>query len=165
MGSRVWPLIAFFATIVWLIGETALALPHLRERIAVHFDAGGQPNGWATPIGLLSDVMLISAIAGLIFAGAGLLEAIPTKWLNVPNRRHWLAPERAAESVAFIRDWTRWFLVVTMAFLAIVFGLLLSANLQIPPKMSGAVFGAVFIYLGATIAMLAALIWRFRRSN
>jgi hypothetical protein len=165
MASRLGPIIGLYFMASLLIGETALVAPYLGERIAVHFDAAGRPNGWASPSALIRDVSLVSAFLASIFLGAGLLQAVPAEWFNVPCERYWLAPERRSGSIAFMRDWIRWCVVLTMALFVGVLALLLNANVHTPPKMSAAVFGVLIVYLGASVAMLCALIWRFRRRD
>jgi hypothetical protein len=59
----------------------------------------------------------------------GWLDGVPDRFLNLPNKGYRLATDRRAAALATLRDWLRWFLVIT--FVALV--VLMSAMLQAKP--------------------------------
>jgi Domain of unknown function (DUF1648) len=148
-----------------LIGEVAYYLPMLPDRLAIHFDASGRPNGGLSQAGFSIMVVVTMMVTAAIFASASLLGRIPDRLINLPNKSYWLAPERRDETLTFLREWSRWVLVLTLALLTLIFGLTLRANLATPPRLQP----ITIIWLaGAFIVILAALsvplVWRFRAS-
>ncbi|WP_424362283.1 DUF1648 domain-containing protein [Methylocystis parvus] len=162
MPSRLAPMVAFLALAAVLAAEAAFYLPRLPARIATHFDASGAPNGWASPSVLSQDIALLTAIFAAIFLGAGLLDHVPMRMINLPGGRRELdaAQEKAAK--AYLRDWIRWFVVLTVTLFALVIGRVLAANLAPEPRLGNEMWVLLGAYLVADGAMLLALIRRFR---
>jgi hypothetical protein len=82
--------------------------------------------------------------------------------INLPNKGYWLAPERRDETLAFMRDWSRWFAVLTLGLITLIIGMALRANLAAPPQLPGYGLSAVVTYLVIAVAMVLAVFWRFR---
>jgi uncharacterized membrane protein len=94
-------------------------LPMLPDRLATHFDAGGRANGWSNQAGFIRTVVILIAIATAIFLASGPLGHVPEWLINLPNKSYWLAPARRDDTFAFMRDWLRWFVVVTLALVTL----------------------------------------------
>jgi uncharacterized membrane protein len=145
------------AHIVW-------AAPRLPPTVASHFDAAGQPNGWMPRETFL--ILYGATIVGLavLFVLAGkLLEWVPARWINLPNKAHWLHPSRRAETFAY---WRRWFAAsgcTILAFLIAVMHLAIRANLATPPVLGGAVWGVLAAFLLVTGALTLSMLRRFGR--
>ncbi len=147
-------------TVMLLLAAVAAAqllhyYPKLPETIAVHFGASGQANGWS---GRTSFFMIYAgieaaiALAGLAIAFFG--ERIPASFLNLPNRDHWLSPERRDETLAFVWTQTIWIEVMTLAFLVTIAELVFRANLgDGAPRLSSG-FAVVLI------AFVAGVVWQ-----
>ncbi len=161
MSLRISQYVVLAALCAAIIAETALFGPMLPMRIATHFDGSGLPNGWMSGTAFVREITIIAVIAVAGFLAAGLIPKIPARWINIPSRDYWLAPERQAAALGFVRDWVRGFLLFTIALLAGVHGLVLQANLIDPPQLGSTVFWILGAYGIATLAMLAAIIWRF----
>lgn len=162
MPSRLAPMVAFLALAAVLAGEVAFFLPRLPARIATHFGADGAPNGWASPGTLAHDIAILTAIFAAIFLGVGILDRLPMRMINLPGGRRLLDAGQEKAAKAYIRDWTRWFLVLTMALFALVIGRILVANLASAPTIGNEMWVFLGAYLIADGAMLFALIRRFR---
>src|SRR5690349_6137471 len=97
-------LICFVLCIVGYLIYVWQSSPHLPDKVASHFGMDGKPNGWM----LRSDYVLYMGAAGVglplfILAIYSLLSIIPKQLINVPNRDYWFAPERRAETAAWLR--------------------------------------------------------------
>ncbi len=71
-----------------------ISLAILPPRVATHFGWGGMPDDWAsrqantfTVLGLETFLFLV------LYFSPRLAGAIPAMWVNLPNKRFWLAPE------------------------------------------------------------------------
>ena len=54
---------------------------------------------------------------------------------------------RRDATLLHVSGWLRWFVVLTVVFLAVVFGLAFHANLSTPPQLSVATIWVLVIYL------------------
>jgi uncharacterized membrane protein len=156
------PLILFVLLCVLLVGEAVYYLPMLPPRLATHFDASGRANGWSSQTGFRTVLTALIVIFTAMFAGTGLLRRIPDRFMNLPNKSYWLAPDRRDQALAFICDWMRWFLVTVMSLLALVIGMILRANLVTPPHMPNSVVWFLLAYLATSVVMVVVLVRRFR---
>ncbi|HWB45585.1 MAG TPA: DUF1648 domain-containing protein [Hyphomicrobiaceae bacterium] len=162
MPIRRLPLLAFAVVAAWLAGKLLLTWPLLPDRVAVHFNAAGEPDGWAGRASLALQIGGLLAAFALLFAGAGWLDRLPDRYLNLPNRAYWLAPGRRAASMEVLRDWFRWFVVAVLAAVAAVATAALNANLIDPPHFALSLPLVLALILVPTLAMLAWLYRRFR---
>ena len=162
MPARPVPIIVFVLLCLGLAGTAAYYLPVLPERLATHFDAAGRANGWSDHAGFVESVVALILIMAAIFFGGGLIGRIPDRLINLPNKTYWLAQERREQALAFLRDWLRWFVVLTLAMLTLVIGMALRANLAEPPQLSGYTTWLIAAYVVLTLAMLLTIFRRFR---
>ena len=147
-------------TVMLLLAVVAAAqllhyYPKLPETIAVHFGASGQANGWS---GRTSFFIIYAAIeAAIVLASLAVAffgERIPASFLNLPNRDHWLSPERRDETLAFVWTQTIWIEAMTLAFLIAVAEFVFRANLAGGgPTLAGG-FAVVLI------AFVAGVVWQ-----
>jgi serine/threonine-protein kinase len=162
MPARPAPIIVFVLLCLGLAGTAAYYLPVLPERLATHFDAAGRANGWSDHAGFVESVSALVVIMAAIFLGGGLIGRIPDRLINLPNKGYWLAPERRDQALAFLRDWLRWFIVLTLAMLTLIIGMALRANLAAPPELSGYATWVIAAYVVLVLAMLLTVFRRFR---
>jgi serine/threonine-protein kinase len=138
----------------------------LPEIVAVHFDASGSPNGFATRESC-RQLMLwftLGAPAFIVLVTALIPRLIPPAMINIPNRDYWLAPERAAESVSFLSEQGIWFGCIFLVFLAWVDELLVEANSITPPAFpTGAFLGAMALLFAAIGLWAVRMFRRFGR--
>jgi hypothetical protein len=85
---------------------------------------------------MLMAVIFALAVFAATFVPAGLIKRLPDRMINLPRKERWLALERRDASVAFPRDWTRWLAVTIYGFFTAMIGLLVQANLAVPPHLS-----------------------------
>ena len=136
------PLVLFmvlFAAAACLISSLAEQLPEL---VAVHFDAGGVANGFTTreDCRMFMLTLTLGAPVFILVVGALIPRLLPPSMINIPNRAHWLAPERAADSIAFLSEQGVWFACIFIVFLAGVDWMLARANATVPPAFPTRLF-------------------------
>jgi len=158
-GSLLFPaFVACAATFVWLTG---LRLPAL---VASHFGSSGTPDGFM-PRGVYIGFMLVFVMgfpALLVFVTSFALGR-PNARINLPNRDYWLAPERRAETVCFLRARLRWFGVLLVTFLCYAHWLVVLANESQPVRLAESWFiGGLAVFLVAILIWLRMLLGRFR---
>jgi len=162
MPSQRAPVIAFALLCLALAGAVAWYLPMLPDRVATHFDAAGQPNGWSSPAGLIESAVLTIAATAVVFFAGELLRWLPDGLINLHNKNYWLAPERRDASLGFVRGWLRWFAVVTLALLTLMIGAALRANLATQPRLPPYLLWALLPYGALVLAMTVLMVRRFR---
>ncbi len=102
-------------------GLTLWAHSLMPDQIPVHFDGEGVPNRWAGKDEFLWVNISLVVVFFFTFAlGAILIPKIPVKWINLPNKDYWLAPERKTHSFADMRVYYLAIGVVTLLLLGII---------------------------------------------
>jgi uncharacterized membrane protein len=124
--------------IPWLVTATAITgtvilsivyWPQLPEKVASHFGAGGQPNGWMSKGAFVTfNIVLQLGLAVVMFGTGVLSRMLPTSMLNIPNREYWLADERREQTLAETESMLGWIGAGTAVFLLIIFWLVFEAN-------------------------------------
>src|SRR5450432_4328425 len=100
---------------VWL---TSGGLPSV---VASHFAAGGAANGFMPRSTYIVFMLAVTVLVPSLIALSGrLIEALPVARINLPNRDHWLAPERRAETLAALSAQSVAFAALLAAFLCFV---------------------------------------------
>jgi uncharacterized membrane protein len=102
---------------------SAAVYPRLPERIPIHFDLAGNPDGWAGT-SLLSWFLLpliATAVAGMMLVAGRLSEYRPELW-NVPEKARFLAlpVEARAPVVARLRAFMALMAVMTTALMGVI---------------------------------------------
>jgi uncharacterized membrane protein len=163
MPTRHTAMIGFLLLAFIVLAEFAYYLPQLPDQLASHFDLiEGQAVGWSDKPGFVVATTFVVLILGAIFLTAGWLDRLPRSLVNLPNRTYWLALERRAATFARIRDWLRWFMVLTLMLITAITGLVLRANLTSPPRLSQFALWLVIGYLLLAVMMTVMLIQCFR---
>jgi len=160
MALRFTPKIAFVLASVVLIGHVVFHYADLPQTLAVHFDARGRPNGFASREAFLLMNIGIAAFFALMFWGVGFVQRLSPRFVNLPHKDYWLSPARREASMAFITNWARWLFALAMALNVLVMGSVLHANLKTPVEI-----GPWPHYLaGAFLVVLAGMtLWLLRR--
>lgn len=161
-GSRLFALyVASAAAFVWV---TSVGLPGL---VASHFGASGAANGYMTRTFYM--VFMVGFVIGLpalmtfvTWYAVGTAKAR----LNLPNRDYWLAPERRAETTAFLRVGVLWFGALLVTFLCYAHALVVLANKAQPVHLAGSWFiGGLVVYFVVLLVGVRMLLGRFRRGG
>jgi serine/threonine-protein kinase len=163
MKSVRTPLLVFvllyvcFGIFVWL---SVGALP---PRVATHFGAGGQPNGWMSRQGYLR-FTLIFGLAFPLFPALllSLTRFLPDSCINLPNRDYWLAPERRKETFGFFSRQFVWLSCAMICFVSAMHFLVVHANGVPAPRLPGSwVFAAVVCFILAVLVWISRLLLHF----
>ena len=155
----VFILLLLFA--VFFVTGTVSELP---PSVASHFDAAGQANAFMSRSGYTRFVLCLAI--GLPALVVAVLTAVYSRAadMKLPNRDYWLAPQRIAETRAFLVAHGIWFGSLLVILVCLVHWLELAANRVHPPHLPGQLFAAVMIaFLLATAAWIAVLMFAFRR--
>lgn len=156
----------FIFLLVLVVVQSIYHYPQLPERVASHFDANGRPNGWMTRDTFIGFYWGMAGLAALIFLGLPrFLRRAPNKRINLPRREYWLAPERRAETVAYLGRQLLWMGSATLMFSIGVFHLAIQANLTDAPRLSPAAFPLIVAYLIFTLLWVVRLVFKFRKTG
>lgn len=152
-------LLAVAAAFILLSGQS---LPPV---VASHFTAGGNANGFMPRGAYLGLMLSITVLVPLLLAlGHGVVRLVPPQFVSLPNRDYWLAPERAAETFAFLRQHGMLMSGMLAAFLCFVHWLVVRANALQPPRLSEAWFiSGLVVFLLALAVWLGVFVAHFRR--
>lgn len=132
----------------------------LPDRMASHFDAAGQVDGYQSKAAFAATSVAIQLFQiGLFTSLPWLLMRAPAQLVNMPNRDYWLAPERRAATVGRLTGLLDWFNCATLALLAGTFELVLRANLQGQALDSRAMWTLLALYLAFAVVWSVSL-WR-----
>jgi len=148
---------------------TALALAvrqhgSLPERVATHFGANGQPDGWMSRDShTLGQVGITIFMAGLFFSLSLFLPRVPDRFINLPHRDYWLAPSRRAATFAWLAAMFLWLGALLQAFLGHVFREVWRANLAARPELRlNSLWLQISLFL-LVVGLVITLLFRFRR--
>lgn len=148
-----------FAAYVWLTSG------HLPERVATHFGANGEPNGWQTPEGYVRFTLIFGAVVPAFVLGTFGVMRLANGWgLNIAHKDYWLAPERREETFAFVQRQGVCFAGLLIAFFAGMHYAILAANERQPASLSSAILLSIVVpFLAATILWGVVMIRHFSR--
>jgi uncharacterized membrane protein len=165
MSDTHFPRILFFAILATGILQCMLDYPLLPERMASHFGASGDPNGWMMKSQFLSvyAVVLIPAII-LEFWMPRKIARTSGNRLNLPNKDYWLAPERRAETLAYFETFFEWYGCAFLALEEFTMGLGMRANFHNPPRLpAGPIVFAIVAFVIFNVACITAVLRRFSK--
>jgi serine/threonine-protein kinase len=159
------PLLLSVSLYFVLFAALLVARRQLPERVATHFNAVGQADGWMSRDGHLMffglfGLLLPVLIVGLCYA----VRFFPASMVNIPNREYWTAPERRRETYDFLFQHSLWFAPLAVAFIIGLHFSLMEANSRPTPELPMGLFIPVVAgFLIGTVAWTVALVLRFRR--
>ena len=150
-------LVACAALFVWV---TSRALP---EVAASHFAGSGTAKGFMPRTFYVRFKLLVVVVLPLV------LVFVPSVRLNnqkagirLPNREYWLAPERRAETVEFLRQHMARFGSMLVVFLCYIHWLVVRANTVVPPSIPAPwAIGGIGIFVVCALIWAGALLRRF----
>lgn len=126
LPKLVFALLAVGATIYFSSYYTQLP-----EVVASHFNARGLANGWQTKPAFFSVLIGVGVLAAVIgFGIPHLVMLLPPEFINLPNKRYWLAPEQRAETMDFLNAYFAWFGCALIAVILVSFNFAFQANLH-----------------------------------
>lgn len=152
-------LVLLTAGFVGLVIGDAGQLP---DRVAVHFNASGQANGWASREQAVQFFERLTIVPAIFFILAMIIRVLPTTLVNVPHRDYWLAPEHRAETMAAITGNFLWMGCLLVIFLAGIYRLTIEANHLAPPHLPlNWILPLAIGYVAVTIVWLGLFLRRF----
>ena len=156
----------FIFLLVLVVVQSIYYYPQLPERVASHFDGRGWPNGWMTRGTFVGFYWSMAGLMALIFLGLPrFLRRAPNRWINLPRRDYWLAPERRAETVAYLGRQLLWMGSASLILFIVVFHLAFQANLTDAPRLSPAAFPLIVAYLVFTLLWVVRFVFKFRKTG
>ena len=153
-----------YLCLLFYLGSSTSRLP---ARIATHFDASGQPNGWMNR----SALVLFTAIFGLGFplfvVGLSYMTRFfPNNLINIPHREYWLSPEHRGEAFDYLLLYSFWFACLAVCFVIGLHSLIIRANAQSPPALPGAdTVGLIAFFLVGTAVWGVSMVRHFYRTT
>ena len=130
------PILTLLVLLISFAALIVVTCPTLPERLATHFGASGQPNGWMSRSGNALAIYLTAvALAGLIVGIMYAVRFFPPRVINLPARDYWLASERREETYRFLLRQGLWFACMEIAFMAGLYWLVTQANLVTPARL------------------------------
>jgi uncharacterized membrane protein len=145
-----------------VLAALALAVayyPQLPERMASHFDGAGQANGWSPKaffFGLEAFVLVLMTACFAVLPAV--IEQLPPRLVNLPNKDYWLAPERRAATMARVSSALTWFGCAVLAVLIAATWLVIRVNLGLEPALPSV---PMWTLLAALVACVLLLMLRF----
>jgi hypothetical protein len=151
---------AYLANLMLSLASLAI----LPDRVAIHFGAGGAPDGWASS---LTHTLLMLGVDTLVFGALyfapRLISTVPGKWVNLPNRDFWLSPQRRPLALEKLQHHLWRFGTAVFLFLLVAGLLTIRANRADPVRLEEGLFlTALVIFLAYTLYWVVALVRAFR---
>jgi uncharacterized membrane protein len=111
-------------TVLGVVAQMILWYAELPAEVPTHFGAGGQPDAWSSRAGfcwlfLILYLSLIGILGFVVFA----IGILPAGLINIPNREYWLADERRAATLRYVRLSLIWIGLTTTWFFMGIFEL------------------------------------------
>jgi uncharacterized membrane protein len=155
------PAIAFVLILIGygvFLGCTVSLLP---QRMATHFNASGQPNGWMNR----ASAVLLQGVAGLLLplivaTGFCMVRFVPTRGINVPRRDFWFAPERRDETCVYLARQGLWLASLLVGLQAMVWYQLIESNNERIPHLSSWQFLMTLGIFGAALILWVISLFR-----
>jgi XapX domain-containing protein len=158
--SLILVLLYFVFLRVWVWAGTQLP-----DQVASHFNGSGEPNGWMSRSSNQT-FMLIFGLGFPLFVVVlcYVTRFLPASLINLPNKDHWLAPERRNETCDYLVGFSLWFACLALCFVTGLMYLIVKANHPAPPHLSMAsILGLVGCFLAGTAIWVAVLFRHFKR--
>ena len=159
------PKLIFVLLVLYAAVHFSSAYSQLPDVVGSHFNGRGAINGWQTKQAFFEMLVIVSALVALTgFAVPKLIALLPAQLINLPNKSYWLAPERAAETMAFFETTFAWFACALFLFNILVFDYAIQINLhpQNPPSPDR--FWYILVgFLAFTFAWTIRILTKFLR--
>jgi len=157
------PLLFLFVAAVAFSVSLFYFLPSLPDRLATHFGATGQPNGWMTRDQHFIGITLLGfGLPAFVIGICYCLRFFPASMLNVPKASYWRSPEHYPEACRILLGWSFCFGAISFLWTAILNYQLVLANRLNPPFLAPLpVLILSGIYIAATGILIVVLMLQF----
>jgi uncharacterized membrane protein len=153
--------------VLFLAGLLMMAYyyPQMPQRMASHFAADGQVNGWQSRDAFFVLMLLVSSASAVVsFLAPRQIAAKANHRINLPNREYWLAPERRGETMRYISAAMAWFGCGILSVLISGTFRAMQANLSPDHRFnSGAMLAVLAGFLAGLLGLLVGLVRHFQR--
>jgi hypothetical protein len=161
-ASSLSALLMLLLTAAVLVLLSGRSLPPV---VASHFAVSGEANGFMPRriyLGLM--LALTVGVPLLLVFVFGVVRFINPRFINLPHRAYWLAPERAAATFAYLQSQSIYLAALLTVFLCFVHWLAVRANAVQPPHLSTSLFVAgLVVFLVALVVWMRTFVVHFRR--
>jgi uncharacterized membrane protein len=160
------PVIVLGLPYLCFMGYLASSSSQLPERMATHFGAGGQPDGWMSRASYLR-FMLVFGLAFPLFAPAMIYAGrfLPDRFFRIPHHDYWFAPARRTETLAYLFRHSLWIAPLMLCFVIGIHFATIQANRLAQPHLSTRLVLALNAVILAGLAIwLVGLIRHFNRA-
>lgn len=164
--KRLLPVLLVISAAAFVITHF-LWLAQMPERVASHFNAAGNPNGWMARREHGTFMLLFALgepafVLTLIWA----MKFLPSNLLNVPKREYWHRPENYPKACAIMLAWAQSLAIAMLLWNTLFNWQIVKANLTQPPHLEGSGVGLITgIFLAVVVGFIAWLIWRFTKTD
>jgi uncharacterized membrane protein len=116
--------------VVCFIGQSLYYYPNLPEKMASHFNAFGEPDGWMSKSGfMIFEAVILFLIIAEFTLLPTLMEKMPASLINIPNKDYWLAEERRGQTFTIFRHYFEWFGIALLGLFIGINEFIFRANL------------------------------------
>lgn len=137
--------------------------PQLPERLASHFNAAGEADGWMTKDGFFLFYGLLLLLMFGMFAGiTWVVRHVPASMVNIPHREYWLAAERRDETYAMLQRNMDRMSAATLLFMNAMLIISFRANFKQPPSLGSEVWILLLLFLAGLTVLIVRLYRDFR---
>lgn len=131
----------------------------LPEKVATHFDAQGNPDGFMSKRGFgLFQLALGIGLPLTMIGTAKLCYVLPNSMINMPNKEYWLHPDRRDATLESTESWLGWFCIGTQVFLISLQQLIFESNVRgepLPMVLFAVLMGLYLLFVtGASIYLI-----------
>ena len=136
----------------------------LPRKVASHFGAGGKADGWTSRENLILIHSGTLVFLALLFTSiAFAVPKLPDRWVNLPRKDYWLAPQRREATYGRFTASFLWFGSVTLTFFIAVMHLVFQANLNGRNQLGAWFWAFLIAYLLYTLAWVVTFLLSFSR--
>jgi len=143
------------------VNQTAAELP---RRVAVHFDALGDPQSFMTAGHYRLFILAFTVVLPLAIVAVMTSAYARVNDIKVPYRDYWLAPPRIERTRLFLVAHGIWFGTLLIALMCFLHLLVFEANKHVPVRLSNtALLPGILVFMLLTMAWISTLLVYFRR--
>lgn len=149
-----------------LLAQCVYYYPSLPEKMASHFDAAGNADGWMSKSSFfIFEAVILLLIMAEFTLVPYIIKMSPRSMINLPNKDFWLAAERREETFAIIKTYFEWFSILLLMLFIAVNQIVFQANIAKQNLSPTAIWLVLGVFFALVIYWLVKFIGRFRMKN